>query len=137
MAERRRTSERSFLYKGHELEPGEEVAWCSSPKSSDDNLVMGQLVLTNRRLLFEPLRAPSAAGMRRRRWAANIDQLQDVEIVRRSRPWPTRGILRVTLTDGEQADFQLSAGGLLSFPISKHEPALQEAYRQVRGALTG
>ena len=133
MAKRERGSEkRGPLYKGHDLRPGEEVAWLSNRKAEHVSS-LGQVVLTNERLMFEPLRMIGAYG---RRWEIDLADVNDVELIPApNRPWPTRGKLRLSFGDGKTTDFLFAPDGL--FPnAARREAALQEAHDEVKGRLS-
>jgi hypothetical protein len=134
VAKRERGSEkRGPLYKGHDLRPGEEVAWLSNRKAEHVSS-LGQVVLTNERLLFEPLRMIGAYG---RRWEVALGDVDDIELIPPpKRPWPTRGKLRLTLGDGKTTNFMFAPDGL--FPnAARREAALQEAYDELKSGLRG
>jgi hypothetical protein len=133
VAKRERGSEkRGPLYKGHDLRSGEEVAWLSNRKAEHVSS-LGQVVLTNERLMFEPLRMIGAYG---RRWEVALGEVEDVELIPApKRPWPTRGKLRLSFGDGKTTDFMFAPDGW--FPsASDREAALQEAYHEVKGRLS-
>ena len=129
---RERGSERRGpLYKGHDLRAGEEVAWLSNRKA-EHRTSLGQVVVTNQRLMFEPLRMIGAHG---RRWEIELADVEDVELIPApSRPWPTRGKLRLTFGDGKSTEFMFAPDGW--FPnAARREAALREACDEVKGLL--
>jgi hypothetical protein len=131
VARRERGSEKSrILYKGHDLRPGEEILWLSNRKA--EHLVsLGQFVVTNERLMFEPLRMIGAHG---RRWEMDLADVNHVELnPPPKRPWPTRGKLRLSFRDGKTTEFMFAPDGW--FPRSAdRDAALQEAYDEIKAA---
>ncbi len=133
MPKRRRGSEKwGPLYGGHDLADGEEVLW-SSNKRADLRDSLGQVVLTNRRLMFEPLRM--IGTMRGRRWEVALDQIEGVEVVPKpKRPWPTRDSLLVSRSGGNDEKFKFAGDGIVAMLGSG--AALQEACDEISKAVS-
>jgi hypothetical protein len=129
---RERGSDKSrILYKGHDLRPGEEVLWLSNRKA-EHIISYGQFVVTNERLMFEPLRMIGSHG---RRWEVDRADVNDVELIPPpKRPWRTRGKLRLSFRDGKTTEFMFAPDGW--FPSAADgQVALQEAYDQIKDVL--
>ena len=132
MLKRERGSEkRRLFFKGHELRPGEEVLWLSNRKAVHI-IAFGQFVLTNERLMFEPLRMIGSYG---RRWQVDRADVSDVELIPPpKRPWRTQGKLRLSFKDGKTTEFNFAPDGW--FPSSAEgEAALQEAYHEIKAVV--
>ncbi len=123
-----------------ELEQGEELlgSWtCGVPNSPTSGVVKyeGHLVLTTRRVIYEPMRTPRAFGraasmmLGGARYAIDLGQLRGVDAVEGRLPR-----LRIDI-EGEEPFVLIISSGRFSVPWDKKKwRALEQAVERIRAA---
>lgn len=122
-------------------EAGEPVigSWVASIpfKRWDAALEGGNLILTERHLLFKALRTPLVLGDliklsdgKKPRWIVPLSEIRSVERVP-----ATRSQLRIETTGGEGRNFIIAAGRLVSRKNEKNALTRDEAIARIREAV--